>query len=103
MYIRDMCVHVCIHVFVHVYGGLPPARFYPQRPRELHITLTSITLVTITIALITDILISIVLLTLINTVMITIITIMIHPVSITIFPSFRTQPLENITPLPMNK
>ena len=27
----------------------------------------------------------------------------IHPVSIRRFPSFRTQPLENITPLPMNK
>ena len=27
----------------------------------------------------------------------------VHPVSITRFPSFRTQPLKNITPLPMNK
>ena len=27
----------------------------------------------------------------------------IHPVSVRRFPSFRTQPLENLTPLPMNK
>ena len=27
----------------------------------------------------------------------------VHPVSVRRFPSFRTQPLENITPLPMNK
>ena len=27
----------------------------------------------------------------------------LHPVSVTRFPSFRTQTLENITPLPMNK
>ena len=28
---------------------------------------------------------------------------LLHPVSVRRFPSFRTQPLENITPLPMNK
>ena len=27
----------------------------------------------------------------------------VHPVSVRRFPSFRTQPLENLTPLPMNK
>ena len=27
----------------------------------------------------------------------------VHPVSVTRFPSFRTQPLESLTPLPMNK
>ena len=27
----------------------------------------------------------------------------VHPVSVTRFPSFRTQPLENLKPLPMNK
>ena len=27
----------------------------------------------------------------------------LHPVSVRRFPSFRTQPLDNITPLPMNK
>ena len=29
--------------------------------------------------------------------------VVLHPVSVRRFPSFRTQPLENITPLPMNK
>ena len=29
--------------------------------------------------------------------------VMLHPVSVRRFPSFRTQPLGNLTPLPMNK